>query len=85
MCFGGLFLKKNIILTLITGIEALIFIRVLRNTSLYFTDKEAITFLNYLSQKDTLFGVSNATIWLFIICSVVVTCLNKVNSIKREG
>ena len=75
-------MRKNIILTLVVSIGILIFIRILSCTSLYFTDEEAIVFLNYLSRKNSLIDVNNGVIWFFIITSIILTYLNK---ISKEG
>ena len=81
--YEGLILKKNIILSLLTGITAIGAIKLLRNSFLYFTDAEAFAFFNYLSQKNEYLGVSNAAIQLFIISALVVTFLNKTNRFKK--
>lgn len=79
-------MRKNVILTLFLGIGFLGFIKILSKTSLYFTDAEAFEFLSYMNKKDNLIGVSNYLIWFFIICSVVITYLNKVDkNNKKEG
>lgn len=76
-------MKKNIILSLIAGIAAVGFIKILSNSFLYFTDAEAFAYFDYLATKDSLLGVSNAAIQLFIISSVVVTFLTKTGKFKK--
>lgn len=79
-------MRKNVILTLFLGIGFLGLIKIFSKTSLYFTDAEAFEFLSYMNKKDNLIGVSNYLIWFFIICSVVITYLNKVDkNNKKEG
>lgn len=76
-------MKKNVVFTLLFGIGILVFIKILSKTPLYFTDTQAIAFINYLKQKDNFIGVSNFAIWFFTICAIVVTYLNKVDKERK--
>lgn len=77
--------KKNLIKLLFTGVGALTILSVLKKTPLYFTDTDAVEFINYLSIKDKYFNVSNGLIWFTIVGSVVVTALNQISKVKKEG
>lgn len=77
--------KKNLIKILLSGIGALTIISLLKKTSLYFTDADVIRFINYLSAKDKTFNVTNGLIWFTGIGSIVITALNQVSKVRKEG
>lgn len=77
--------KKNLIKLLLSGIGALTSISLLKKTSLYFTDADVIRFINYLSAKDKIFNVTNGLIWFTGIGSIVITALNQVSKVRKEG
>lgn len=77
--------KKNLIKLLLSGIGALTIISLLKKTSLYFTDADVISFINYLSAKDKTFNVTNGLIWFTGIGSIVITALNQVSKVRKEG
>lgn len=70
-------MKKNIILGTLAAIGIVGVVKFLSTTSLYFTDAEAISYINYLREKNNLIGVSNFSILFFIAAAVIVTYLKK--------
>lgn len=76
-------MRKQIICLLTSGVGCLGFLKIFKNTSLYFTDAEAINFINYLCSKNELLGVSNGVLLLTVSAAVICTYLNKLNKIKN--
>lgn len=76
-------MKKQIICLLTSGVGYLGFLKVCSKTSLYFTDAEAINFINYLRSKNALLGVSNGVLLLTVSAAIVCTYLNKLKTIKK--
>lgn len=70
-------MRKNILLATFTTVGIIAGIKILTNTSLYFTDAEAIAYISYLREKNTLIGVSNFSIIFFIGAAIIVTYLKK--------
>lgn len=77
--------RKRIIKMLCVGIGMFILLDFLKSTSLYFTDAQAIAFIDYLYTKNELLGVSNGFILFVIGATVVCTYLNKLKGIKKVG
>lgn len=76
-------MKKQIICLLTSGVGCLGFLKVCKNTSLYFTDAEAINFINYLRSKNALLGASNGFVLFTISAAVICIYINKLNKIKN--
>lgn len=78
-------MRKKIVLILVSGIGCLSFTKILSKTTLYFTDEEAINFINYLRAKNAFLGASNGFVLFVISAAVVCTYLNKLKNAKKVG